>query len=481
MPRRRGEHGVGAGVLERNGFTPTGQRTDPRHALLQHPAHPVIGLHCHHLVGPPDEPPGQPARAGSEVDDAADMAGQHPVHGGGRRTRAKALVVRRGTAEAGGPSRLGFAGSMGAGRRPGWSWGDHTGRAGQSPWARKVSRSRCCTGRQRGRHGKRVVRDSGRGAASGPQAAAQVGVRRADRRLRTGHHPRGQRHRLRRARFRSPRRRSARQPGPDDQGDGPGDLVSRDRVADRSPGRPPRGRGGRRPAPRRPGGRPWGSAHLPACRSRTSWRPTRRPSSRSTGSAHAKQIQSRIERARAAGAVGLIATLDWSFSHGRDWGSPTIPETMDAADDAALRTRSPLASTMVLVVRQDGEGARPDDAQHGGQRRAGADLLRGLRRVDADAASELGGRGLAPRAMGRRLHAQGRVPSRRRRTCSGCGRDAPFPSRTTAATTSTGRRPPSACCPRSPMRSAIRSRCCSTAACAEVATPSRRWPWAPAP
>lgn len=36
----------------------------------------------------------------------------------------------------------------------------------------------------------------------------------------------------------------------------------------------------------------------------------------------------RIERARAAGAVGLIATLDWSFSHSRDWGSPHIPERM---------------------------------------------------------------------------------------------------------------------------------------------------------
>ncbi|HEY0260980.1 MAG TPA: pre-mycofactocin synthase MftD [Lacisediminihabitans sp.] len=36
----------------------------------------------------------------------------------------------------------------------------------------------------------------------------------------------------------------------------------------------------------------------------------------------------RMERARAAGAKGLIATLDWSFSNGRDWGSPTIPDTM---------------------------------------------------------------------------------------------------------------------------------------------------------
>jgi len=37
----------------------------------------------------------------------------------------------------------------------------------------------------------------------------------------------------------------------------------------------------------------------------------------------------RMERARQAGAVGLIVTLDWSFSNGRDWGSPVIPEKMD--------------------------------------------------------------------------------------------------------------------------------------------------------
>ena len=37
----------------------------------------------------------------------------------------------------------------------------------------------------------------------------------------------------------------------------------------------------------------------------------------------------RLHRARAAGCVGLIATLDWSFAHGRDWGSPSIPERMD--------------------------------------------------------------------------------------------------------------------------------------------------------
>ena len=40
-------------------------------------------------------------------------------------------------------------------------------------------------------------------------------------------------------------------------------------------------------------------------------------------------LEQRMERARAAGAKGLIVTLDWSFSNGRDWGSPWIPEKVD--------------------------------------------------------------------------------------------------------------------------------------------------------
>src|SRR3954449_11355689 len=42
-----------------------------------------------------------------------------------------------------------------------------------------------------------------------------------------------------------------------------------------------------------------------------------------------EEMLGRMERARRAGAVGLIATLDWSFSYGRDWGSPFIPEKID--------------------------------------------------------------------------------------------------------------------------------------------------------
>ena len=41
------------------------------------------------------------------------------------------------------------------------------------------------------------------------------------------------------------------------------------------------------------------------------------------------QIRQRVQRAKAAGAVGLIVTLDWSFSQGRDWGSPAIPERIN--------------------------------------------------------------------------------------------------------------------------------------------------------
>jgi len=41
------------------------------------------------------------------------------------------------------------------------------------------------------------------------------------------------------------------------------------------------------------------------------------------------QIVARAERARNAGAVGLILTADWTFSHSRDWGSPKIPDHTD--------------------------------------------------------------------------------------------------------------------------------------------------------
>src|SRR3954451_18796589 len=60
-------------------------------------------------------------------------------------------------------------------------------------------------------------------------------------------------------------------------------------------------------------------------------------------------MAAKVERARRAGAAGLIATLDWSFSYGRDWGSPYIPEKIDLeavrryAPQVALKPRWLLA------------------------------------------------------------------------------------------------------------------------------------------
>lgn len=58
-----------------------------------------------------------------------------------------------------------------------------------------------------------------------------------------------------------------------------------------------------------------------------------------------EQVLARLERAKAAGAKGVIITTDWSFSIGRDWGSPEIPEKLDAkamvklAPELAVRPR----------------------------------------------------------------------------------------------------------------------------------------------
>jgi L-lactate dehydrogenase (cytochrome) len=43
-----------------------------------------------------------------------------------------------------------------------------------------------------------------------------------------------------------------------------------------------------------------------------------------------------LERTRTAGAKGIIVTLDWIFSHRRDWGSPAIPEKLDLKNMAKL-------------------------------------------------------------------------------------------------------------------------------------------------
>ena len=90
----------------------------------------------------------------------------------------------------------------------------------------------------------------------------------------------------------------------------------------------------------------------------------------------------------------MIATLDWSFSHGRDWGSPFIPETMNVQTMARFAPEALLRPRWLYAFVRSGrlpDLTTPNMAPEG---QSGPHLLRRLRRVDADAAPELGGRGL---------------------------------------------------------------------------------------
>ena len=100
----------------------------------------------------------------------------------------------------------------------------------------------------------------------------------------------------------------------------------------------------------------------------------------------------RMERARAAGAVGLIATLDWSFSMGRDWGSPEIPEKIDLKTMIRMAPQVAAPSPLGHAVRPARQDPRPDRAEPRPARRRGADLLRRLLRVDDHPSAVLGGR-----------------------------------------------------------------------------------------
>ena len=65
-----------------------------------------------------------------------------------------------------------------------------------------------------------------------------------------------------------------------------------------------------------------------------------------------------LKRARDAGAVGLIVTMDWSFSEGRDWGSPVIPERLDAR--AMLRLAPEVLARPRWLARWARSGTFPD-------------------------------------------------------------------------------------------------------------------------
>jgi L-lactate dehydrogenase (cytochrome)/glycolate oxidase len=68
-----------------------------------------------------------------------------------------------------------------------------------------------------------------------------------------------------------------------------------------------------------------------------------------------EEMVARMVRAKAAGAVGIILTLDWSFSYGRDWGSPQIPETMNLAAMLKFGPEAALKPAWLLKFAKSGK------------------------------------------------------------------------------------------------------------------------------
>ena len=75
-------------------------------------------------------------------------------------------------------------------------------------------------------------------------------------------------------------------------------------------------------------------------------------------SADRETLLDRALLARKAGAKALIVTLDWSFPGGRDWGSPAIPERLDAR--TMLRYAPQVLTRPRYLARWARHGRPPD-------------------------------------------------------------------------------------------------------------------------
>ncbi|MFM9379319.1 pre-mycofactocin synthase MftD [Gordonia sp. VNK21] len=73
-----------------------------------------------------------------------------------------------------------------------------------------------------------------------------------------------------------------------------------------------------------------------------------------------EDILARAERAREAGAKGLIVTTDWVFNIGRDWGSPDIPEKVDLNALAKMAPEIAIKPRYALSWIRDGKVHIPD-------------------------------------------------------------------------------------------------------------------------
>jgi heme/flavin dehydrogenase (mycofactocin system) len=66
------------------------------------------------------------------------------------------------------------------------------------------------------------------------------------------------------------------------------------------------------------------------------------------------RLTERLERAKQAGVAGLIITLDWQFSHGRDWGSPRIPDKLDLKTMLSLAPETIIRPHWLLAYARSG-------------------------------------------------------------------------------------------------------------------------------
>ncbi|MDL9944855.1 mycofactocin biosynthesis FMN-dependent deaminase MftD [Gordonia sp. ABSL11-1] len=71
-------------------------------------------------------------------------------------------------------------------------------------------------------------------------------------------------------------------------------------------------------------------------------------------------ILARVQRAKEAGAKGLIVTTDWVFNIGRDWGSPEIPEKVDIPALLKLAPEIAVKPRYALDWIRDGKVEIPD-------------------------------------------------------------------------------------------------------------------------
>ena len=95
------------------------------------------------------------------------------------------------------------------------------------------------------------------------------------------------------------------------------------------------------------------------------------------------QVAARIEQARAAGAAGLILTLDWSFAHRPGLGQPAHPGAAEPGRADPAGPGRPAPAPLAARLRADRPAAGADRAEHGRARPAGPGVLRRLRGLDA--------------------------------------------------------------------------------------------------